>query len=195
MSNVDAVGRRSFWIQGHSKGLEVLLLLATCLVPLAFSQQAAAQVDGTTEKLIQDATDALFQQLPKDDFAAERAFMAPELSEMISDQGWAAVRRQIVQDAGSTPAYVAYQTTYYDQGGELAAVDFYGQAWRPETFVCGFVLWRLYEAGDPKFVRLEQNVVHQAAFRSMPAQQAAQLLADWRCPVPVIEKVLGAKVR
>lgn len=157
-------------------------------------QAVIAQAAGNTQEVVQNVTSALFEQLPKNDFAAERAFMAPELAAMVSEEDWASVRGQIVQDAGSTPAYIAYQTTYYNQGGLIAAVDFYGQAARPGTFVCGFVLWKVYETGDAKLVRLEQNVVPQATFLSMPPQQVAQLQADWRCPVPIIEMVLGVKV-
>ncbi len=172
-------------------------VIVACLLVLALLQSAAARVqrDEKTDKLVKGATNALFELLPKNDFEAARAFMADELAAITSLEDWKKLRRQIALDAGSTPGYTAYQTTYYEKNTLLAAVDFYGQAARPDTYVCGFVVWEIVENKEIGFIRLEENVVSVAVFKSMPQQQAAQLLTNFRCPVPFIEKVLGVAVR
>jgi hypothetical protein len=155
---------------------------------------AAAQVQQNeqTTTLVRDVTEAFFDQLPKADFDVERAFMTDGFADQTPLSAWKAVRDQFVRSVGGTPRYNAHQLTYYTRETLLAAVDFSGQPAKPDTFICGFVLWEIPEQNKIGFIRLEQNVVEVPIFKSMPRQQAAQLMTDWYCPASLIETVLGS---
>ena len=156
---------------------------------------AQVQPDDATNRLVHDTSEALFDLLPKQDFAAERAFMTDELAAMANLTDWTRLRRQVIADAGSTPRYTAHAVTFYRRTPLLAAVDFWGKAAKADTFVCGFAIWEIPSPGVIGLGRIEQNVVPVAVMRKMDLQQAAQVLADWRCPKDLIGSVLGVKVQ
>jgi hypothetical protein len=161
-----------------------------------FLKPVAAQVAPSeqTTKLVQDVTGAFFNLLPSDNFEAERAFMTDDFASKTPLDAWTSAREQFMALAGSTPRYAPHQLTYYQKSALLAAVDFSGKGSKPETFVCGFILWEIPEPNKIGFFRLEQNVVSVPLFNKMPKQQAAQLMADWHCPAPLIETTLNIKV-
>lgn len=53
------------------------------------------------------------------------------------------------------------------------------------------MVWELPEPNAIGLVRFEQNVVSGDTLRGMQVQDAAQLMTNWRCPVRLIEDVLG----
>jgi hypothetical protein len=177
--------------------LKPQFILTACLLFIGIigSAAARAQNDESLDKLIRASTISLFDLLPKNDFDAVRALMSDDLAVITSAKGWENIRKEIVSKAGSTPRYVAYQTTYYEQDPPVAAVDFFGKSAKKDTYVCGFVAWTILDTDDVRFIRLEENVVSVPVFKSMPQQQAAQLLTDFRCPVRLIEEVLGVTVQ
>ncbi len=120
--------------------------------------------------------------------------MAGELASVYSLESWKKVHMQFVSSAGLKSKYTAYRTTFYEDTF-FAAVDFYGQAAKPNTFICGFVVWKVEGNNKIGFIRLEQNVVSVTTFKSMPQQQAAQLMVDWRCPISLIEDVLDVHIQ
>ena len=65
----------------------------------------------------------------------------------------------VIKDTGSTPTYTPHRLTYYNQGTLLAAVDFSGMGSKPDTYVCGFILWEIPEPNKIGFSRIEQNIV------------------------------------
>jgi hypothetical protein len=173
------------------------LLLALLFSLQVFLEPVAAQVPPSeqTTKLVQDVTDAFFNLMPSDNYEAERAFMTDDFASRTPLQVWKSSREQFKVLAGSTPPYAPHRLTYYQEGALLAAVDFSGKGSKPDTFVCGFVLWEIPEPNKIGFFRLEQNVVSVPLFNQMPKQQAAQLMADWHCPVGLIETVLNIKLQ
>lgn len=175
--------------------LRFILTASLLLTAIFDSAVARAQSDESTDELIQSSTETLFDLLPKNNLDAVRVLMADDLAAITSAKDWEKTRNQIVSTAGSLPRYVAYQTTYYEQNPRVAAVDFFGRAAKQDTFVCGFVAWTILDTNVVRFIRLEENVVSVPVFSSMPQQKAAQLMANFRCPVRLIEEVLGVSVQ
>ena len=172
------------------------MLVAACTGLFVSVAPASAQIQQSeqTTKIVQVITKAFFDLLPEHKFEAERAFMTDDFAEATPLSAWKKVREQFIELVGSTPQYTEHQLTYYVQDGLLAAVDFSGQAAKPDTYVCGFVLWEFLEPNKIRFVRFEQNIVSGSVFKSMPVQEAAQLMADWHCPTSLIETVLEVSV-
>ncbi len=168
-------------------------LVVFSTVFFAIMQPASAQVRQSeqTTRLVQSVADAFFDLLPKNDFAAERAFMSKSFALATPLRDWKAMRKLTIAENGSTPLYKAHQLTYYVRDTLLAAVDFSGQSSDPDTYICGFVLWEISAENTIGFFRMEQNVVTVPIFKKMPIQQAAQLMTDWHCPMSLIETVLG----
>ena len=162
---------------------------------LAGPALAQIQPDAATSRRVDEATAALFDLLPRADFAAEHALMSDELAAMASLSDWTDFRRALIAELGPTPRYAAHAVTYYQQARLLAAVDFWGKAARADTYVCGFVLWDILPAGDIRLGRIEQNIVPVTTMRQMAVQEAAQLMANWRCPKDLIGSVLGVTVQ
>ena len=179
---------------GH---LKLRYIFAACIGFIMQLEPATGQVqqDEQIAMLVEGVTKAFFEQLPQENFEAERAFMSDEFAAATPLIYWKSIREQFVKDVGQTPQYVPHKVTYYEKDSLLAAVDFSGQATKPDTFVCGFVLWEITKKNMIGFIRIEQNIVPVAVFKSMPIQQAAQLMTDWRCPVSLIEKVLEISVQ
>ena len=159
----------------------------------SLSTTAISQIQPSdqTTQLVASVSEAFFDQLVKEDFAAERAFMSDRMASTVSANAWRQSRQQVIEIAGKTQRYSAHGLTYY--GGEqlLAAVDFSGQTEFPDSLICGYMLWELPASNVIGLARLEQNVVSVNAFRTMPVQEAAQTMVSWRCPAKMIEDVLG----
>lgn len=173
--------------------LTLFALIGACV--LTCPALAQVQPDKATTRFVGNATEAFFDLIPKNDFQAERAFMTDELASMTSLRDWTNLRSQVIETAGSTSHYQSHALTYYQRGALLAAVDFWGRGAKPDTFVCGFILWEIPKPDVIGFSRFEQNVVPAKVFKAMPVQQAAQLMADWHCPATLIEAVLGVSVQ
>ena len=173
------------------------LRLFALLGLFAFAESAIAQVqpDDVTTRLVGEVTKAFFELLPKNDFQSERAFMTDEFFRATSLKNWTTIRKQVIATAGSTPRYASHALTYYKRGTLLAAVDFWGRGSKPNTFVCGFILWEIPTPNLIGFSRVEQNIVPADVVKKMPVQQAAQLMADWHCPTALIETILGVSVQ
>ncbi len=77
----------------------VILALSLAAAPLA----AQVKPDDATTRLVADVTETFFDLLPKDDFAAERSFMAESLAAMADLDDWTQVRRSVIADTGATP--------------------------------------------------------------------------------------------
>jgi hypothetical protein len=165
-------------------------VLACGLTPVA----AQVQPDDATARLVSQTSEAFLDQIVIEDFAAERAFLSPGLAALVSPGAWQSMRAQTIQTAGKTQRYSVHAVTYYQDKTLLAAVDFSGPAGKPDTFICGFLLWELPDRASIGLMRLEQNVVAAETFRQLPVEVAAQNMADWRCPVPLIETTLGISV-
>lgn len=172
-------------------------ILTACVIFLGLSGLATAQVqkDEHSVSLVRNATIALFDLLPKNNFEAERALMADDLASISTLGKWKIVRKQVTKETGPIPKYIAYQTTYYEEEALLVAVDFYGRAAKPNVYVCGFVLWKVEENSKIGFTRLEENVINMSAVKSLTKQQVAQQMADWRCPIFLIEEALGIRLQ
>jgi hypothetical protein len=140
-------------------------------------------------------SDLFLDQLALDDFAAERKFLSPRLAAMVSPEDWQATRLAVIAVAGKTRRYAVHGTTFYQDATLLAAIDFSGPAERPDTLICGFLLWELTDGNQIGLLRLEQNAVQLDLFRHMPVETAAQTMADWRCPVDLIESSLGVRLQ
>jgi hypothetical protein len=175
---------------------DMRFFLALLLSFQVFLEPVVAEVAPSeqTTKLVQDVTSAFFNLLPEDNYQAERAFMTDNFASETPLEAWKSVREKFKSLAGSSPRYSPHRLTYYKEGALLAAVDFSGQGAKSDTFVCGFILWEIPEPNKIGFFRLEQNVVSVPLFNQMPKQQAAQLMADWHCPTPLIEATLNIKL-
>jgi hypothetical protein len=167
------------------------IIFATTFV-LALLEPANAQTRPSeqTNELVRNVTEAFFDLPPQDSFDIERAFMSDSFASAMTQKSWQNVREKLIEAAGKTTRYVAHNLTYYQRDFLIAAVDFSGQATKPDMFICGYILWEISDPNTIGFVRLEQNVVPVSVFQSMPIQEAAQLMGDWRCPVSLIETVL-----
>ncbi len=162
----------------------------------ATSTAVLAQVrpgDETTQ-LVVTVSEAFLDQLVNEDFAAEYSFLSDGLARMMSFSDWQRSREQVIDIAGPTRRYAAHGLTYYQDGGLLAAVDFSGRGGFRDVWVCGYMLWELPEPNAIGLTRFEQNVVSGEDFRRMEIGQAAQVMTNWRCPVRLIEEVLGVTV-
>jgi hypothetical protein len=148
------------------------------------------QPSDQTTKLVARVSEAFFDQLVKEDFNAERAFMSDRLANMASATSWRQVRQKVIETAGKTPRYSAHGLTYYQGEHLLAAVDFSARAEVPGNLICGYMVWELTASNVAGLVRFEQNVVSVDVFRSMPVHEAAQTMVNWRCSAKVIEDVL-----
>jgi hypothetical protein len=171
--------------------LAALICVNTLLAPAT----AEVRQSEETTKLVKDVTTAFFAMLPSDNFEAERAFMTDEFAAATPIDSWTRARRLLIANVGATPRYVPHRLTYYDEMSLLAAVDFSGQGTSADTFVCGYILWELPAPDLIGFIRLEQNVVQASSFKSMPVQQAAQLMTQWHCPAALIEQVLAIEIQ
>lgn len=156
---------------------------------------AQVQPSSQTTELVGGVTEAFFELLLEEDFARERAFLTDELAKSIPIEEWRNRREQVIEAAGPTPRYAAHGLSYYQNKQLLAAVDFSGQAAEPNTYICGYLLWKLPSPNIIGLTRFEQNIVSVDLFSSMPLQDAAQLMTNWRCPSAVIETVLGVSVQ
>ena len=162
---------------------------------LPLSALAQVQPSNQTTALVADVSEAFLDQIVKEEFADERAFMSDRFAELVTAQDWRNTRLQVIGVAGKTARYAVHGMTYYQEGTLLAAVDFSGPAEVPDTFVCGFMLWQLPRENAIGLTRFEQNVVQVDIFRSMLPQNAAQTMTNWRCPTNMIENVLGVSVQ
>jgi hypothetical protein len=172
-----------------------ILSLALVLTTAPWSPtDAQVQPSDETSRLVFVVTEAFFDQLVKEDFQAERNFLSPTLTDGVSAKDWETLRRQTIDLAGKTRRYSAHGMTYYQEKNLLAAVDFHAAAERPETWVCGFLLWELASETEIGLLRFEQNVVDLPVFRQMPVETAAQTMVNFRCPVDMIERELGVSL-
>ncbi|MGB7269748.1 MAG: hypothetical protein WBC90_09530 [Albidovulum sp.] len=172
-----------------------LYLMLAWLFSLSVSAQAQVQPSDQTTQLVATVSEAFLDQIVKEDFATERAFMSDRLAKTASVDDWRSTRRQAIDLAGKTQRYTVHGLTYYQEENLLAAVDFSGPAEVPDTMICGFMLWELPEKNVIGLVRFEQNIVTVDNFRKMPAQEAAQTMTNWRCPAEMIQSVLGISVQ
>lgn len=179
------------------KYLELTVLLATSVGYFALLEPASAQVqeNDSTARLVKDVTEAFFDLLPQDSFATERAFMTDDFATQTPLNEWKTIREKLIVELGATPRLSAHRLTFYEQDQLLAAVDFSGRGIKPDTHVCGFILWEIPEPNKIGFLRIELNTVPVDVFKSLPLQQAAQLMADWHCPMALIEDGLGIAVQ
>lgn len=162
---------------------------------LSVSALAEVQPSEETSRVAVEVSEAFLDQLVKEDFAAERAFFSDQLLDMVSLDDWQNTRKKGIEVAGKTQRYSIHEMTYYRDSVLLVAVDFSGPAEFPGTQICGFMLWELPKPGSIGLVRLEQNVVSVDAFRKLPVEEAAQTMANWRCPADMIENVLGISLQ
>ena len=168
-----------------------ILVVTAWLFSLSTTAIAQIQPSDQTTQLVASVSEAFFDQLVKEDFAAERAFMSEKMAGIVSPTAWRQNRRQVIEISGKTQRYSAHDLTYYRGEQLLAAVDFSGLTELPGSLICGFMLWELPASSVIGLVRFEQNVVSVDAFRTMPVQEAAQTMVNWRCPAKMIEDVLG----
>ncbi|AML53797.1 hypothetical protein [Falsihalocynthiibacter arcticus] len=165
------------------------------LFSLSVSALAQVQPDEKTTQFVANVSETFLDQLVKEDFATERAFMTDQLAAHVSDDDWRSVRLQVIETAGRTQRYIVHGMMYYQEENLLAAVDFSGWAETSDTLVCGFMLWELPEENVIGLARFEQNVVSVDVFRRMPTQKAAKTMTNWRCPAKMIESLLGISVQ
>lgn len=170
------------------------LLAVAWLVSMSTNALAQIQPSEQTTQLVANVSEAFFDQLVKEDFATERAFMSDRMANTASPDAWRSARLQVIEIAGQAQRYSAHGLTYYQDEHLLAAVDFSGRAEDQSNLICGFMLWELPTSNVIGLVRFEQNVVSVDAFRRMPVQEAAQTMVNWRCPAEMIEDVLGIAV-
>lgn len=145
------------------------------------------QQNAETTALLDRTNAAFFDLLPQNDFAAEHGFMGKKLAAAMNLGDWTEARQKFLDLVGETPRYTPYQTTFYPRDSLFAAVDFSGRATRRDVIVCGYVVWEISGPDKIALVRLEQNIVDLDILGDKPIQELAQLMADWRCPVPVIQ--------
>ena len=168
-----------------------LVTIFTLLLTYGFPATAQVQPSAATNTLVQTVTEVFFDQLPKNDFNAERAFMADHFAVTMTPKKWQTGRELLLEKIGSTPRYTAHNLTYYQQEHLLAAVDFSAKSDQPDTYVCGYILWEMPMENVIGFTRLEQNIVSEKLVKKMDLEKAVQLLTNWHCPNVVIETVLG----
>ena len=168
-----------------------ILVVTAWLFSLSTTAIAQIQPSDQTTQLVASVSETFFDQLVKEDFAAERAFMSEKMANIVSATAWRKNRQQIIEIAGKTQRYSAHGLTYYKGEQLLAAVDFSGRTELPGSLICGYMVWELPASSVIGLVRFEQNVVLVDAFRAMPVQEAAQTMVSWRCPTKMIEEVLG----
>ncbi len=164
-----------------------------CLILFLLAAPAAAQLrpDDGVNRVVAQVTEAWFDQLPKADFATERAFFAPSLAGQVSKTEWSALRQQMIDRiGGATPRYRARALSYYPRETLYAAVDFSARTEPAGVAVCGYVVWSLPDASTIGLIRMEENIVDPAIFQKMPAADAWKMLAEWRCPAPMIQEIL-----
>lgn len=166
-------------------------IISTSLFVPAYAQETPSS---QTTDLVGGVTEAFFDQLVKDDFAIERAFMTDQFANSMSVSRWSHLRAQVTEITGATPRYVAHGLRYFQNKKLFADVDFSGQTSDPNTLICGYVLWEIPTANTIGLTRFEQNIVSVEEFRNMPQQEAAQLMTNWRCPAGMIETTLGISV-
>jgi hypothetical protein len=162
----------------------------------ASSATGLAQVqpgEGTTQFVL-SVSEAFLDQLVKEDFAAEYAFLSDELARMLSPAEWQRLRQNTKEVSGRTQRYSIHGLTYYQDKRLLAAVDFSGRGGSRDVWICGYMLWELPEPNAIGLTRFEQNVVPVDDFSSMQIQDAVQVMTNWRCPASLIEDVLGVTV-
>jgi hypothetical protein len=152
---------------------------------------AQVQPDDQTTRLVATVSEGFLDQLVKEEFPEETAFMSDQMARTISQADWRRLRQQVIEVAGRTQRYAAHGLTYYQDRQLLAAVDFSGRGEFPDVWICGYMVWELPEPNAIGLVRFEQNVVSGDTLRGMQVQDAAQLMTNWRCPVRLIEDVLG----
>ena len=165
------------------------------LLSLPMAAFAQVQPSDQTTQLVANVSEAFLDQLVKEDFATERAFLSERLANIASLPVWQSTRQQVIEVAGKTQRHTVHGLTYYQDEHLLAAVDFSGPGEVPDILICGFMLWELPEPNIIGLVRFEENIVPIDAFRRMPVQEAAQTMTNWRCPSQVIEDVLGIPVK
>ena len=172
-------------------------LIAMLALSLTHATPASAQVhpSAATHTLVQTVTEAFFDQLPKNDFNAERAFMADHFAVTMTPKKWQSGRELLLEKIGSTPRYTAHNLTYYQQEHLLAAVDFSAKSDQPDTYVCGYILWEMPMETVIGFTRLEHNIVSEKLVKKMDLKKAVQLLTNWHCPNTMIETVLGVTLQ
>jgi hypothetical protein len=177
---------RTLW----SIALTGSLLIVT---PLTATAQPAPSEDAAN--IVAQVTDAFFAQLVREDFEAERAFLANSFAAELSPERWRDMREKIIAQTGATPLFQPHQLTFYQQDTPLAAVDYAAQATQPDTYICGYVLWSFSSENTLGLTRFEQNIVEKEVFQHMELQEAAQLMTQWQCPPAVIETVLDVKLQ
>jgi hypothetical protein len=148
--------------------------LAVVLV-CASSTTGLAQVrpGEETTQFVVSVSEAFLDQLVKEDFAAEYAFLSDELAHMLSPADWQRLRQNTKDVSGRTQKYTIEGLTYYQDSRLLAAVDFSGRGGHRDVWVCGYMLWELPEPNAIGLTRFEQNVVSGEDFRRMEIGQAA----------------------
>lgn len=154
---------------------------------------AFAQVEPSQEttQLVATVNEAFFDQITQEDFATEYGFLSQGFAGSITSDDWQAQRQAVIDFAGPTPRFRAHRLTYYQPDRLLAAVDYAAQVNGTNIYICGFVLWEIPAADRIGITRFEQNIVDRDVFRKMDANQAAELMAQWRCPPQIIAEVLG----
>jgi hypothetical protein len=170
------------------------LLAVAWLFATSATGLAQVQPGEETTQFVVTVSEAFLDQLVKEDFAAEYAFLSDELARMLSPADWQRLRQNTKDISGRTQRYSIHGLTYYQDNRLLAAVDFSGRGGFRDVWICGSMMWELPEPNAIGLVRFEQNVVSVDNMRSMQIQEAVQVMTTWRCPASLIEDVLGVTV-
>jgi len=82
---------------------------------LPLSALAQVQPSNQTTALVADVSEAVLDQIVKEDFATERAFMSDRFAELVTAQDWRNIRLQVIDVAGKTTRYAVHGMTYYQE--------------------------------------------------------------------------------
>ena len=129
------------------------------------------------------------------DPAATRAFFTDGLKSKTSTDDWAQFVKALDTATGPRGQVYVHDVSWYARETLVAAIDFSQPFVNGSGTICGYVVWTVPTLDQIEVSRVEQNIVSPSELRAMPVQEAAQLMTSWRCPVPLIEDLLGISLQ
>lgn len=173
----------------------LIVAALACLTAMPLWAQDIIQPSEDVAEAIFERHKAFAKVMSGNEPDAIRAFFNDDLRSRTTAPEWDDFIRTLGEKTGARgPTYV-HDISWYERDTLVAAVDFSQPLANGRGAVCGTVVWTVPTLEQIEVSRVVQNIVDPTSLRAMPVEEAARTMMDWRCPIPMVEDLLGVSIK